>query len=169
MSNRLKNGSRKNTNSDPLRNRNQWGGTNGTTCRSSQSQSDVRQSPSHPSHIFADKLHTKTMPDGTKQTQGYVVPPKANSGNVIHTKVGGGLMGSPYAHENEAPFPESLASFFVRSFCPPSGTIFDPFAGSGTIAAVAKKHSRNSISIDIRQSQCDIITQRLAEIPDLLF
>lgn len=43
------------------------------------------------------------------------------------------------------------------------------FAGSGTTAAVAKKHSRNSISIDVRQSQCDIITQRISEIPDPLF
>ena len=167
MSSRHRDGQR--INAQLSKRANQWGHSINSDATTTDKDGVARSRGRRPPHICADKLHTKTMPDGTKQIQGYSVPPKANSGNVIHTKVGGGLMGSPYAHENEAPFPESLASFFVRSFCPPSGTIFDPFAGSGTTAAVAKKHSRNSISIDVRQSQCDIITQRISEIPDPLF
>ncbi len=91
-------------------------------------------------------------------------PAIANPGNVIKCHGGGGHLGSKLAHENEAPFPENLAEFFVRSFCPPGGTVLDPFAGSGTVAAVAKRWGRNSISIDIRQSQVDLTKRRLAEV-----
>jgi hypothetical protein len=93
----------------------------------------------------------------------FVVPNKANPGNIIKCIVGGGVMGSKLAHENEAPFPESLAEFFVRSFCPPGGTVLDPFGGSGTTAAVAVKTGRNFITCDIRESQAELINRRLEE------
>lgn len=109
------------------------------------------------------KLHTKH--DGQEmRLQGYNPPSLANPGNVVKCPVGGGRMGSQLAHENEAPFPEKLAEFFIRSFCPPGGTVLDPFSGSGTTAAVAKKTGRNFIAIDVRQSQCDLTAKRLAEI-----
>lgn len=71
-------------------------------------------------------------------------------------------MGSKYAHENEAPFPEQLAEFFVRSFCPPGGTVLDPFSGSGTTCAVAAKNGRQFIGIDIRDSQIELAKRRLS-------
>lgn len=70
-------------------------------------------------------------------------------------------MGSKMAHENEAPFPEELAEFFIRSFCPPDGIVLDPFCGSGTTLAVAKKFGRDAIGIDIRQDQCDLSERRV--------
>ena len=73
-------------------------------------------------------------------------------------------MGSTLAHENEASFPEDLATFFVRSFCPPDGIVLDPFAGSGTTLAVAKWFGRKSIGVDIRDSQVELCRRRLAEI-----
>ena len=72
-------------------------------------------------------------------------------------------MGSNLAHENKAPFPERLAEFFVRSFCPPEGTVLDPFSGSGTTARVAQRFGRGFIAIDVRQSQCELTERRLAE------
>jgi hypothetical protein len=108
------------------------------------------------------RKHTKTMPDGSKIMQGYNPPKISNPGNVIWCKVGGGRMGHPLAHENEAPFPLDLAEFFVRSFCPPDGTVLDPFGGSGTTAHAALIHGRRSISIDIRESQCDLARRRMA-------
>lgn len=94
-------------------------------------------------------------------------PPKiANPGNVVDCgAVGGGNIGSKLASAgNEAPFPEQLAEFFLRSFCPPGGTVLDPFCGSGTTAAVAKRLGRNSISFDVRESQCELAERRLAEV-----
>ena len=76
------------------------------------------------------------------------------------------MLGSKIAHENEAPFPESLAEFFIASFCPLGGTVLDPHGGSGTVAAVAKRLGRNSISIDVRASQTELQKRRLAEVAE---
>lgn len=73
-------------------------------------------------------------------------------------------MGSKLAHENEAPYPERLAEFFIRSFCPPGGIVLDPFCGSGTTLAVARRLGRQGIGIDIRQSQIDLSIKRCAEV-----
>jgi len=108
------------------------------------------------------KKHTKQIEGGTV-TQGYNAPAIANPGNIIRCKVGGGRMGSQLSHENEASFPEPLAEFFIRSFCPPGGTVLDCFGGSGTTLAVAVLNDRNAISVDIRESQCDLMRRRLAE------
>lgn len=102
--------------------------------------------------------------DAVTKEVAYKPPELANPGNVIHCAVGGSKMGSPYAHKNEAPFPEELAEFFVRSFCPPGGTVWDPFSGSGTTAAVALKTGRRAIASDIRKSQCELTMQRRAEV-----
>ncbi len=86
------------------------------------------------------------------------------SSEIAKCTVGGGAMGSKHAHDNEAPFPETLVEFFVRSFCPPDGLVCDPFSGSGTTVAAAVKAGRRGIGIDIRQSQIDLGEKRLAEI-----
>lgn len=159
MSNRHADGQRINS---QLSKRNQWGGTHaigGTRPDGRRMNSGTR-----PSHLTADKLHTKTKPDGEMELQGYTVPVLANPGNVIHLKVGGGQMGSKLCHENEAPFPEALAERFVAWFCPPDGTVIDPFAGSGTVLAVAEKLGRNSIGIDVRESQCELMHRRVAGV-----
>lgn len=106
------------------------------------------------------KLHTKADADG-KREQGYNPPKKANPGNVIKCVVGGGRMGSPLAHENEAPFPESLAEFFVKTFCPPGGIVCDPFVGSGTTAKVAGVNGRHFIGCDVRQEQVSLSQLRV--------
>jgi hypothetical protein len=101
---------------------------------------------------------TITRKDGSM----YQPPKVANPGNVI--KCSGGHLGSKLAHENEAPFPEKLAEFFIKSFCPPGGTVLDPFSGSGTTIAVAKKNYRNGIGIDVRESQVDLGHKRLESL-----
>jgi hypothetical protein len=106
-------------------------------------------------------------PCGTLKPRVYVPPERANPGNVIDCgAVGGRNMGSELCHENEAPFPESLAEFFIASFCPPGGTVLDPHGGSGTVAAVAKRLGRNSISIDVRASQTELQRRRLTEVAE---
>ena len=98
------------------------------------------------------------------QDQEYQPPAIANPGTLVRTVVGGGAMGSKLAHENEAPFPEKLAEFFVRSLCPPGGIVLDPFSGSGTTASVATAFGRKAIASDIRANQCALTKRRLAEV-----
>lgn len=114
------------------------------------------------------KLHAKNDGSGMR-VQLYTPPALANPGNIIKCKVGGGLLGSKLAHENEAPFPEKLAAFFVRSFCPEGGIVLDPHCGSGTTLAVASKWGRKYIGIDVRESQIDLSRRRIAEVAKPLF
>lgn len=115
------------------------------------------------------KTITVRRPNGECRRQTYNGPALANPGNVIDCKVGGGLLGSNLAHDNEAPFPERLAEFFVLSFCPPGGIVLDPFAGSGTTLAAAVKHGRRAIGFDVRPSQVALTTRRLSGVTPGLF
>lgn len=125
---------------------------------------------------------TKGKINGDTQTvpEGYDPPVLANSGNKImetytaadvdrivgeandvrQLKVGGGFMGSVTAHESEAPFPETLVRFFIVSYCPPGGTVLDPFCGSGTSVSVAIQENRNAIGIDIRDGKGGLASAR---------
>lgn len=107
-------------------------------------------------------LQTRRNKDGTRDSGGRrPFPSKANPGNIIDCGANTHL--GEIAHLNEAPFPEKLAEFFVRSFCPPGGIVLDPFAGSGTVAAVAHLWGRNSISMEVRDSQVELIHRRIQE------
>lgn len=132
---------------------NQWGGTGKQTDRQKDGKTVNRKKPSH---VYVDPA---TLP------KDYRPPKLCNPGDVIDCgAMGKGHMGSSYAHENEAPFPEKLAEFFIRSFCPPGGIVLDPFCGSGTSCAVAKKQGRKYIGIDVRESQIQLTKKRLKEI-----
>jgi len=109
------------------------------------------------------KAATCGVKHGDAATKRQYVPPKrANPGNLVKCVVGGGRMGHPLAHENEAPFPETLVEPFVKCFCPPGGLVLDPFGGSGTTAAVAERLGRRWVMGDIRFSQCEMIRRRVA-------
>ena len=97
----------------------------------------------------------------TCQVSEHAIRDSRKSSDIIECKAGGGAMGSKLAHENEAPFPEKLAEAFVLSFCPPGGTVVDPFCGSGTTLSVAHRHGRNYIGVDVRQSQVDLSRRRV--------
>lgn len=146
---------------------NQWGhsiktgGTGGDV-------DNVTCTEARPSHRLATPSQTQRQ-NGADGNGSYVPPAIANPGNVIKCKVGGGHMGSPLAHDNEAPFPEQLAEFFVRSYCKPGGIAFDAFSGSGTVAAVAKRTGRRWLGIDVRESQVELARRRLATVqPELI-
>ncbi len=110
------------------------------------------------------KVQTRRKANGERLRDGvYKAPVKANPGNIIRCHGGGGHLGSKLAHENEAPFPEALAERYILSLVPPEGTVLDPFCGSGTVPAVAVKHGRRWIGIDVRESQVDLTTRRVAE------
>lgn len=143
MSHRLSNGTR----------RNQWGAAARGASSLSRDRDGNFRGGERPSHI-----------DVAVGDKGYVPPKLANPGNVIKCNVGGGLMGSPLAHENEAPYPEKLVEFFLRSFCKPGGVVLDPFSGSGTTLAVAKKHGRKYIGIDCRPDQVELSNRRIASV-----
>jgi DNA modification methylase len=106
---------------------------------------------------------------GERESQGYDPPALANPGNIVDCgAAGGGRIGSELAHQNEAPFPEKLAEFFVRSFAPPGGLVLDPFSGSGTTGALAVRLRRRFLGADIRASQVALSRKRISQETPLL-
>ena len=100
--------------------------------------------------------------DGTRDYNVYVPPDISNPGNLIDTgAAGGGNIGHDLAHVNEAPFPEDLPEWFIRSLCQPGGIVLDPFSGSGTTVSVAERLGRIGLGFDLRYSQALIARQRL--------
>ncbi len=139
---------------------NQWGKTGEKTATYQDANGKCRYGAAkRPSHH--DVSAGERRMNG--EVQPYNAPALANPGNLIDVKVGGGHMGSMLAHENEAPFPEDLAAWFLRSLCPPGGTVLDPFGGSGTTVAAAEKNGRHGVALDLRQSQCRLAMRRVEE------
>jgi hypothetical protein len=145
MSHRLADGDR----------RNQWGGRENKR-HSGRRPDGSFQGGGRPSHLFRKMRQAP----GALEVQGYLPPAKANPGNLVKVHVGGNQMGHSLAHDNEAPFPEDLARFFLLSFCPPGGIVLDPFSGSGTTVSVAERNGRHGIGLDLRQSQCELGRRR---------
>jgi hypothetical protein len=151
MSHRLSDGTR----------RNQWGHS-GTGLRAERRRDGSIGDAVRPSH----RTHTKRRETGEMEDQSYSVPSLANPGNILKSIVGGGQLGSPLAHENEAPYPVGVPAFFIRSHCSMGGLVLDPFSGSGSTGQAARDLGRDYIGLDLRQSQCLLGTRRLAEGPD---
>ncbi len=63
-------------------------------------------------------------------------------------------------HRHEAEFPESLVERVVRLYSPEDGTVIDPFVGSGTTTAVAKRLGRQWLGIDISHQSAETARQR---------
>ena len=104
------------------------------------------------------------------RTEGRPFPKVANPGNcvIVKARVGGGHMGNRLCSENEAPFPEDLATFFILSFAPPGAIVLDCFSGSGTTSAVAVRHGRRALSCDLRERQVSLTRRRVSgETPDM--
>lgn len=113
------------------------------------------------------KSSRNRKPNGDREVRSYFAPKISNPGNIIDCGTcGGGNIGNELAHENEAPFPEMLVEFFIKSFCPPDAITLDPFSGSGTTCSVAEKFGRKWIGIDIRESQVELSRKRTTEQAD---
>jgi DNA modification methylase len=66
----------------------------------------------------------------------------------------------PYRGAHFACFPPALIRPCVLAGCPPSGTVLDPFAGSGTTGQVAKQARRHSILIELNPKYIKLIRAR---------
>jgi len=68
--------------------------------------------------------------------------------------------------EHVCQLPEKLIAIFVKASSNKGQLVFDPFMGSGTVAAVAKKLGRNYLGCEIDEKYCEIINRRLKNITD---
>ena len=63
--------------------------------------------------------------------------------------------------KHSAAFPESLPEWFIKLFTKEGDTVFDPFVGSGTTIAVAKRMKRHYVGVDILKDYVDLSQDRL--------
>lgn len=63
-----------------------------------------------------------------------------------------------------AMYPEKLIEPCILAGCPVGGVVLDPFFGSGTTGAVAKRLGREYIGIDINPEYCTIAEKRIDEV-----
>lgn len=66
-------------------------------------------------------------------------------------------------HRHEAEFPEQLAERVIRLYSPVGGTIIDPFLGSGTTVAIAKKLKRKWLGIELNKTFSEMARSRIDE------
>lgn len=69
-----------------------------------------------------------------------------------------------YKGAHFAVFPEKLIEPCILAGCREGGTVLDPFCGSGTTGAVAAKHKRNFIGIELNSQYAEIAQKRIADI-----
>jgi len=70
-----------------------------------------------------------------------------------------------YPEAHFATFPEKLVEPCILAGCPPSGTVLDPFVGSGTTMAVAQRFDRRCVGSDLNSEYLDLAVKRLERIP----
>jgi DNA modification methylase len=61
-----------------------------------------------------------------------------------------------------APFPEELIKRLIKFYSYRGNVVLDPFGGTGTVAAVAYRHNRHFVHLDISKKYCAIAAQRVA-------
>jgi len=64
---------------------------------------------------------------------------------------------------HKCPFPEAVPDFFIRLLTQPGHLVLDPFVGSGTTVAVAKKLGRSGLGFDQNRSYCRRAAKRVAD------
>lgn len=69
----------------------------------------------------------------------------------------------PYAAAHFATFPIELPLRCIKAGCKPGGTVLDPFSGSGTTGAAARRLGRKHIGIDLNPAYHDLAINRFAQ------
>ena len=101
--------------------------------------------------------HSNWTPGGKSKRSGIARVP-----DVWDVPVGGNEKGI----DHPAMFPVELAEQLIRTYCPPNGTVLDPFAGSGSTLVAAQKLGCDYYGFDIVADYCQIARKRLGAAPN---
>ena len=123
------------------------------------------KSVAHPPKCKSIQVFLQRDSRGIRQKKRFALPNKlARPRDVIRVTVGGGHLGHPLAHENEAPYPLKLAKHFIEVCSSRGDTVLDPFIGSGTTLHACSETGRVGIGVDVRKSQTELSRKRLQDL-----
>lgn len=71
----------------------------------------------------------------------------------------------PYREAHFATYPEDLVEPMILAGSPTKGVVLDPFAGSGTTLAVAKRLNRQWLGIELSEVYIELAKRRIASSP----
>lgn len=129
----------------------------------------VKEKASMSSGYSLQRLNGK--PHNRKLASGY--KSDASSGTTIDEWIDSGMRNrrsvwtvttKPYREAHFATFPPDLIEPCVLAGCPAGGVVLDPFNGSGTTGAVALKHGRDYIGIELNPEYIELTMKRLSEV-----
>ena len=68
--------------------------------------------------------------------------------------------------ENDHPTVKNLElmKYLIKLITPKGGTVFDPFAGSGTTLIAAKELGFSSVGVELSEEYCKIIQDRITAV-----
>ena len=75
----------------------------------------------------------------------------------------------PYAEAHFATFPPEIPETCILAGSKPGDIVLDPFNGSGTTGAVAIKHHRDYIGIELNPDYVTLTERRFAKVQPVLF
>jgi site-specific DNA-methyltransferase (adenine-specific) len=90
----------------------------------------------------------KYHPKGSKPSDVWDILPEDTQGRETHF----------------APYPVDLCYLPLLATCPESGTVLDPFCGTGTTLVAARNLGRKSVGIDISRSYLELTQERCASL-----
>lgn len=79
------------------------------------------------------------------------------------------ISSQPFPGAHFAVMPLTLAEKCIKAGCKPSGTVLDPFSGSGTTGLAAARHGRKYVGIDLSAEYLDLSLRTRLREPALDF
>lgn len=89
---------------------------------------------------------------------------KTASGNMLPPPDTWEIAPARSSHKHKARFSEELVRIPVLATTPAGGVVLDPFGGSGTTLAFARRHGFRAIGIDIKREFCESMVQQLQDL-----
>lgn len=101
--------------------------------------------------------------DGSKVRGASAARSYQESGSRLILTVIPGDPGDPRTTLHPTQKPLEVLEPIIRYSCPDSGTIADPFAGSGSTMLAARRMGRKVIGVELEERYCEVAANRLAQ------
>ena len=126
----------------------------------------IKESTTTYDYTVRDRDSTKLNNTPGRSRMGGLV---TNQYEMRHKRDVWNIIPAHYKEARFATFPEELVYPMIIAGCPKGGIVLDPFMGSGTVGAVAKRNHRDYIGIDLNPQYIEMAEHRIKTTSKKLF